>query len=51
LLAQALFGLMSITGQPDTGPRPVGVSVVDHHGAALFAMGILVARFSQFERG
>ncbi|HEY7245458.1 MAG TPA: CoA transferase [Xanthobacteraceae bacterium] len=43
LLAQALFGLMAITGQPDTGPRPVGVSVVDHHGAALFAMGILAA--------
>ena len=43
LLAQALFGLMAITGQPETGPRPVGVSVVDHHGAALFAMGILAA--------
>jgi len=43
LLAQALFGLMAITGQPATGPRPVGVSVVDHHGAALFAMGILAA--------
>jgi crotonobetainyl-CoA:carnitine CoA-transferase CaiB-like acyl-CoA transferase len=43
LLAQALFGIMAITGQPATGPRPVGVSVVDHHGAALFAMGILAA--------
>src|ERR1700731_572881 len=43
LLAQALFGIMAITGQPETGPRPVGVSVVDHHGAALFAMGILAA--------
>lgn len=43
LLAQALFGLMAITGQHATGPRPVGVSVVDHHGAALFAMGILAA--------
>src|SRR5207302_4044211 len=43
LLAQAMFGIMAITGQPDTGPRPVGVSVVDHHGAALFAMGILAA--------
>jgi crotonobetainyl-CoA:carnitine CoA-transferase CaiB-like acyl-CoA transferase len=43
LLAQALFGLMVITGQPETGPRPIGVSVVDHHGAALFAMGILAA--------
>jgi len=43
LLAQALFGIMAITGQPQTGPRPAGVSVVDHHGAALLAMGILAA--------
>src|SRR6478672_11753933 len=43
LLAQALFGVMAITGQQATGPRPVGVSAVDHHGAALFAMGILAA--------
>jgi crotonobetainyl-CoA:carnitine CoA-transferase CaiB-like acyl-CoA transferase len=43
LLAQALFGLMAITGQASTGPRPVGASVVDHHGAALFALGILAA--------
>src|ERR1700693_690032 len=40
LLAQALFGLMAITGEKTTGPRPVGVSAVDHHGGALFAMGI-----------
>jgi crotonobetainyl-CoA:carnitine CoA-transferase CaiB-like acyl-CoA transferase len=43
LLAQALFGIMAITGQAATGPRPVGASIVDHHGAALFAMGILAA--------
>lgn len=43
LLAQALFGMMAITGQARTGPRPVGVSAIDHHGAALFAMGILAA--------
>jgi crotonobetainyl-CoA:carnitine CoA-transferase CaiB-like acyl-CoA transferase len=43
LLAQALFGMMTITGQPDTGPRPVGASIIDHHGAALFAQGILAA--------
>jgi crotonobetainyl-CoA:carnitine CoA-transferase CaiB-like acyl-CoA transferase len=43
LLAQALFGIMAITGQASTGPRPAGASVVDHHGAALFAMGILAA--------
>ena len=43
LLAQALFGIMAITGAQTTGPRPVGVSAIDHHGAALFAMGILAA--------
>src|SRR5437764_4331543 len=43
LLAQALFGMMAITGERERGPRPVGVSVIDHHGAALFAMGILAA--------
>ena len=43
LLAQALFGVMVIIGPQTTGPRPVGVSAVDHHGAALFAMGILAA--------
>jgi crotonobetainyl-CoA:carnitine CoA-transferase CaiB-like acyl-CoA transferase len=42
LLAQALFGVMAITGSA-AGPRPVGASVIDHHGAALFAMGILAA--------
>ncbi|MCL4765241.1 MAG: CoA transferase [Hyphomicrobiaceae bacterium] len=43
LLVQALFGLMEITGQAHNGPRPVGVSAVDHHGAALLAMGVLAA--------
>ena len=43
LLAQALFGLMAITGERSTGPRPIGASVADHHGAALLAMGILAA--------
>jgi crotonobetainyl-CoA:carnitine CoA-transferase CaiB-like acyl-CoA transferase len=42
LLAQAMFGMMAITGSA-SGPRPVGASVIDHHGAALFAMGILAA--------
>ena len=43
LLVQALYGLMAITGGEETGPRPVGVSAGDHHGAALFAMGVLAA--------
>jgi crotonobetainyl-CoA:carnitine CoA-transferase CaiB-like acyl-CoA transferase len=43
LLAQALFGMMTITGEAATGPRPAGASVVDHHGAALLALGIMAA--------
>jgi crotonobetainyl-CoA:carnitine CoA-transferase CaiB-like acyl-CoA transferase len=51
LLAQALFGLMAITGEPASGPRPVGVSAVDHHGAALFALGIIAALFRRQRTG
>lgn len=43
LLIQALSGLAMITGSREHGPRAVGVSAVDHHGAALFAAGILAA--------
>ena len=43
LLIQALAGLMAITGKENDGARAVGVSAVDHHGAALFALGILAA--------
>ena len=43
LLIQALSGLATITGSREHGPRAVGVSAVDHHGAALFAAGILAA--------
>lgn len=45
------FGLMAITGQAATGPRPAGVSVVDHHGAAVFAMGMLAAIVRQQRTG
>jgi crotonobetainyl-CoA:carnitine CoA-transferase CaiB-like acyl-CoA transferase len=43
LLIQALSGLAMITGSREHGPRAVGVSAIDHHGAALFAAGILAA--------
>ena len=43
LLVQALSGLAAITGSREHGPRAVGVSAIDHHGAALFAAGILAA--------
>lgn len=43
LIIQAMSGLAAITGTQKDGPRGVGVSVVDHHGAALFAAAILAA--------
>ena len=43
LIVQAMSGLATITGTREDGPRAIGVSAVDHHGAALFAAGILAA--------
>lgn len=43
LLIQALSGLVAATGAPDRWPTPVGCAVVDQHGGALLAMGILGA--------
>lgn len=43
LLIQALSGIAAINGKKPDGARAIGVSAADHHGAALFAMGILAA--------
>ncbi len=43
LLVQALSGLAAVTGRAPDGARAIGVSAVDHHGAALLAVGILAA--------
>ena len=51
LLIQAMSGLAAITGEASTGPRAVGVSVADHHGAALLAMGILGAVVRRMRTG
>ena len=51
LIVQAMSGLAAITGTRQDGPRAVGVSVVDHHGAALFAAGILAALFRRERSG
>lgn len=50
LLVQALSGLAKITGTAD-GARSVGVSAADHHGAALFALGILAALYRRTQTG
>src|SRR5262249_43220715 len=51
LLIQALSGLTAITGDTQDGARAVGVSVVDHHGATIFAMGILAALVARNQTG
>ncbi|WP_020188257.1 CoA transferase [Methylopila sp. 73B] len=51
LIIQALSGLATITGTKELGPRAVGVSVVDHHGAALLAAGILAALLKRERTG
>ena len=51
LLVQALSGLATITGTRKSGPRAIGVSAVDHHGAALFAAGILAALVKRARSG
>lgn len=43
LLMQARTGLAAVTGAPARGPTVVGAAVIDQHGAALLAMGILAA--------
>ena len=43
LLAQARTGLIAGTGDRFTGPRAVGAAIVDQHGGALLAMGVLAA--------
>jgi crotonobetainyl-CoA:carnitine CoA-transferase CaiB-like acyl-CoA transferase len=43
LLIQAMAGIMASTGRAGEPPSPVGAAIVDQHGAALLAMGILGA--------
>jgi crotonobetainyl-CoA:carnitine CoA-transferase CaiB-like acyl-CoA transferase len=51
LLAQARSGLISVTGAPEQGPTPVGAAIVDQHGGALLAMGILGALVRRLREG
>jgi crotonobetainyl-CoA:carnitine CoA-transferase CaiB-like acyl-CoA transferase len=51
LLVQAMSGLAAITGVRDHGPRPVGVSAADHHGATLLALGIVAALLRRARTG
>ncbi len=51
LLIQAISGITSITGRASELPTASGAPVVDQHGAALLAMGILAALFHRERTG
>lgn len=51
LLIQAMSGLATITGVAESGPRPIGVSAVDHHGAALLALAVVSALYRRARSG
>ncbi|MDF1778972.1 MAG: CaiB/BaiF CoA-transferase family protein [Rhizobiaceae bacterium] len=51
MIAQSLSGLAWITGKTGEVPRLVGTSAVDHHGAMIFAAGILGALVKKTRTG
>lgn len=51
LLMQARSGLVAATGSREAGPTIVGAAVVDQHGAALLAMGVLAAFVRKLQTG
>jgi crotonobetainyl-CoA:carnitine CoA-transferase CaiB-like acyl-CoA transferase len=48
---QAFSGLASISGRAGQPPTPVGTAVIDQHGAALLAMGVLAALLERARTG
>ncbi len=51
ILMQAASGLISVTGAASTGGTAVGSAIVDQHGGALLAMGILGALLRREREG
>ena len=51
MIAQSLSGLAWITGKEGQRPRLVGTSAVDHHGAMIYAAGILGALVQKARTG
>src|SRR5262249_47858020 len=51
LLIQARSGLIGATGSPRLGPVAAGAAIVDQHGGALLAMGILGALIRRLREG
>jgi len=51
IAAQARSGLMSMTGESDGGPLPVGVAMADYVGAVNLAMAIIAALYAREKTG
>lgn len=51
MIAQSLSGLAWITGKTGEAPRLVGTSAIDHHGAMVYAAGILGALVQKARTG
>jgi len=51
LLMQARSGLIAATGGGENAPTVVGAAIIDQHGAALLAMGILGAYVRKLQTG
>jgi len=51
LLLQAISGLASSSGRAGQPPTPVGTAVVDQHGAALLALGVLAGLLERSRTG
>jgi crotonobetainyl-CoA:carnitine CoA-transferase CaiB-like acyl-CoA transferase len=51
LLMQARSGLIATTGGGEHGPVVVGAAIVDQHGGALLAMGVLGAYVQKLQTG
>jgi crotonobetainyl-CoA:carnitine CoA-transferase CaiB-like acyl-CoA transferase len=47
IMAQARGGIMSVTGDPEGWPKPVGVPFADHVGALTMAFGLMVALYNR----
>jgi len=51
IAAQARSGLMSMTGEADGGPLPVGVAIADYMGAMNLAMSVMAALYHRERTG
>lgn len=51
IAAQARSGLMSMTGEDEGGPLPVGVAIADYIGAMNLAMSIMAALYARQQTG